>query len=481
MLGVLIIKELRAVVLSPKFPATFAVCAIMIILSVVVGIQEFRATERQNEAAQLLADQSMREETDWKSISNSIYRRPDPMQIFVSGVAYDLGRTAEVGRYSVPLLASSMYAGDPIFAVFRFLDVSFIVLVVLSLLAIVFTFDAICGEREAGTLRLVFSHQVTRAQYLIAKCVGAWVGLVVPLGIPILIGVLFVQLSGIPMTAEDWLRLMLLLGVALLVVSFFIVFGVLISTLTRRPSVSFLLCLTSWVVLVFVIPRAGILVGNQTIHVPTIGSVSGQLTAYWSEQWEELNAGFNSRLTEYEHRWGYEDPAFQQKFKAAEDTLQVALFDRVWDFENRLLQEKRHAQVNQQHLAFALSRISPACIFQLAEMSLANTDVDLKTRYEESLSRYSATFRSYATHKEATSAPKKPAGTGIQLGGGKMIWINSVSKDALDISDLPAFAHPSWPADEALSQVAIDAGLLLCFIFAAFAGAWVAFMRYDLR
>jgi len=43
-----------------------------------------------------------------------------------------------------------------------------------------------------------FSSAVPRAKYLIAKCVGAWLGLVVPIAIPILISILLLFVYAIP-------------------------------------------------------------------------------------------------------------------------------------------------------------------------------------------------------------------------------------------------------------------------------------------
>ena len=43
MLSTLVIKELKAILLSPKFAATFAVASVLILLSVFIGIREYRA------------------------------------------------------------------------------------------------------------------------------------------------------------------------------------------------------------------------------------------------------------------------------------------------------------------------------------------------------------------------------------------------------------------------------------------------------
>ncbi len=43
---------------------------------------------------------------------------------------------------------------------------------VLSLLALIFAYDAIAGERERGTLRLVLTHPIRRWHFLLAKYIS---------------------------------------------------------------------------------------------------------------------------------------------------------------------------------------------------------------------------------------------------------------------------------------------------------------------
>jgi len=192
MLSTLINKELKSIIQSPKFVGSFAVCSVLILLSVYIGIAEYRTAVAQHEAAGQLVDEELRQATSWGGLSTKSYRPPDPMQIFVSGVNYDIGRWSSIGSDAGVKLRHSAYSDDPIFAVFRFVDFAFIVMFVLSLMAIQFTYDAVNGERESGTLKLVFSNAVPRAKYLIAKCAGSWLGLALPLGIPILLSVLLV-------------------------------------------------------------------------------------------------------------------------------------------------------------------------------------------------------------------------------------------------------------------------------------------------
>ncbi|HUU45944.1 MAG TPA: ABC transporter permease subunit, partial [Acidobacteriota bacterium] len=206
MLSTLIQKELKAIILSPKFVATFAACAILILLSIYTGLRDYQASVTGWESSTQLADRQVGEAFNWHRLSYQVQRQPDPMQIFVSGLNNDIGRWSDISAASVVKLRHSHYSDDPIFAVFRHIDFTFIVQVVLSLFAILFTYDAVSGEREAGTLKLVFANNVPRARYLLAKIAGTWLGLVIPLGIPVLLALLIVQFAGVPLTALHWAR-----------------------------------------------------------------------------------------------------------------------------------------------------------------------------------------------------------------------------------------------------------------------------------
>lgn len=483
MLMTLIQKELRAILLSPKFPATFAICSLLIILSVLIGIREYRASVKQFEIGRQLTDQQMREQTNWSSVHNKAFRNPDPMQIFVSGVTFDLGRWSFIDNDNSSRLQNSVYSEDPIFAVFRFMDFSFIVLIVLSLLAIVFTYDAVCGERESGTLRLVFSHSISRAHYLVAKCVGAWLGLIVPMLVPILISLLLLQIFSVPFTGSDWLRLILLMLVALLFLTFFVVFGVLMSSLTRRSSISFLLSLMGWVLFVFIIPRMGILAASQIVPVPSVAEIEGQKETYAKDKWLQYNESMNDRMQSMAHHNGQSDSLSDKEMWAriqAEDSIRKDITTNIQNYETKLLEDQRRAQTVQQRLGFTLCLFSPASAFQLAGMTLSNTDIGLKQRYEETMNRYRADFNAYIEKKQADQPGTNRFTIQIDSKTGFKISVPR-NKEELDLSDLPRFDPPGWSSAGALARVAIDFGLLICLIFAAFAGSWVSFMRYDLR
>ncbi|MGH7491313.1 MAG: ABC transporter permease subunit [bacterium] len=488
MLRTVIEKELKAILLSPKFTVTFATCSLLIVLSVFVGIQEYRTATWQYETATQLAEQQLREASNWFGLSASAYRQLDPMQIFVSGVTNDVGRFALISSFQNIRLRSSLYADDPIFAVFRFIDLTFIFTVVLSLFAILFTYDAINGERENGTLQLTFANPLPRPQYLLGKFLGAWLGLVAPLLIPVLLGLLLVMFFQVPMTATQWARLGAMLGVSFLFFTCFVALGLLSSTLTKRSSISFLISLIVWVLWVLIVPRAAVMAAGQIVRVPSVAEIEAQQDGYERDQWQKLTQQLQERWQkrtaamagmtagereayQNDHEWEWMQEEDKNRKVVQKDLEQNAL---------KLRAELRNRKINQEKLAFSLSRLSPASAYQLAAMNLAGTDVTLKTRYEDAMQQYRDDFN-------AAVEKKREAGGGTD--GVQIRWNSdtgmkiNMGRDggALDVSDLPRFTAPQITFSEAFAPAIIDFGLLGIYAILTFACAFVAFLRCDIR
>ncbi len=488
MISTIIMKELKAIILSPKFTATFAVCSLLLLLSVYVGINEYRASVKQYETATQLSRQEMRETASWMSLTNKTYRKPDPMQIFVSGVNYDIGRLSGIGQYSTVKLQHSAYSDDPIYAVFRFIDFSFIVTIVLSLFALLFTYDAINGERESGTLQLTFSNAVPRAQYILGKLVGSWLGLVVPLTVPVALSVLMLLMYRIPFSPEHWMKLGVLFGVALLYFTVFIAIGLLASALTRHSSISFLIALVVWVLAVLIIPRAGVIISGQIVPVPSVAEIEGQHDAYSKQRWQkfqnEMEVNWRERNAPMENLSAEEREKYRDDHLWAwmeqDDSSRKAMQKEIDVYAVRLNEDLRNRQAAQQELAFVLSRFSPASSFQLTAMNIAGTNIDLKSRYEDAMISYREVFNKFTEKRQKESGGMGGIRVTFDTDKGFKFDVPR-ERGSLNLADMPQFTDPDRSLKNALAPAMVDVGLMSLYALAAFVAAFVGFLRYDVR
>lgn len=487
MLKNIIYSEIKNILYSPKFTVIFFIISIVMILSVYLGIVNYEYSLNQYNTVNQLVREEMNEKSDWMSLSNKIHRKPDQMQIFISGISNDIGRFSSINSIEGIKLTHSFYSNSPVYALFRFIDFGFIVTIILTLFVILFTYDAINGEVERGTLRLVFSNAVPRKLYILGKAIGIWLGLIIPLLIPILLSILLIIIWDIPFTNEHWLRLLILILQTLLLYTFFIVFGIFISTLTRKSSVSFLLSLVIWICLVFIIPRVGIMLAGQIINVPGEEEIQGKKSAYEKQAWEKYMNNSSARwktrnmgimdLTDEERR-KYNDEHMWEWMSEEDEERKLVQSDI--EKHNSLLNEQvKNAKLEQEKLAYTLSRISPVSAFQFSAMVIGGSDISVKTQYETAMNQYRQSFMSYKEEKQKKSGSL--GGIRIMVDSDGRFDLQTGRDQALDISDMPKFNHPDFQLGKVISTILIDAIIIIFLTSVLFVITFFQFLRYDVR
>ncbi len=472
MFKLIVEKELRDIIGSTKFALTFGVCAVLILLTFYVGAKNYQVSQRQYEAAKAENLRQMEGLTDWIMVRNHrIFLPPQPLAALVSGVSNDIGRNVEVrGRGEVGA-EDSRYGDDPIFAIFRFLDLDFVFQIIISLFAILFAYDAISGEKERGTLRLSFANAVPRDKYILGKITGTFLALAIPLLIPILLGSLLLPILGVPMAGDDWMRLAFVVLAGLLYFGVFLTLAVFISALTQRSSNSFLLLLVIWIFAVLIMPRASVLIAGRAVKVPSLdeyASQRGRLSAQlWNEDRKEMN-NFKPQNSGDPEQMLSQFNNFMQKLADNRDK-------KMRELSERLNEERRNREAAQQQVAFGISRLSPAAAFSLASTNLVGTSLRLKQNYQRAAADYQQIYAKFMSEK-----------TGGMLTGGRVMMFRSrdgeeAKKDPINPREIPPFVYQPIPLREVFGATVLDLGILLLFNLVFFAGAYVAFLLYDVR
>jgi len=474
MLKILLEKELREIIYSTKFAITFGVAAVLLLLSFYVGIRNYQESIREFEAAKTTNSTNIASLTDWRSVQHRVFRKPQPLQVLVNGVTNDVGRTTDMRASGELNLINSRFSADPLFAVFRFLDLNFVVIIVFSLFAILFGYDAINGEKEAGTLKLVFANKVSRASFILSKLLGSLIALGVPLLIPLLVGCLMLLGFGIPMSGAEWTRLFLLLAAGLLCFGVFLTLSIMISSLVARSSVSFLLSLVVWIFSVLIIPKGSVVLASQIISAPNMDAIESQKRKFSADQ---MQRRMQATQNYFSSRSMSMDTGFVSAMGAFQDSLQKAYEKERLDFYGRLNEDWRNKKDWQGQWAFGLSRISPTAIFQIAAMNLAGTDVEMKYRYQAELNRYQEGYAKFLQSKIGTTADFI------------RVVIRRYSNDQseeekpkpLNPVEVPDFIDQPRDLGGTVAASLLDIGLLVILNALFFGGAFFAFLKFDLR
>src|SRR5512135_1237171 len=319
MLRDIIKKEILDNITSPKFVFTFLLCAVLILLSVYTGVANYGADKKEYAAAVALAKKNLENQPNYSSLAGLAMKINKPPQVLgtvVSGVEEDVGRVAPVNIAMDPNLVESKYGSNPVFAVFGALDLMFIVKIVLSLFAILFTYDTIVGEKEKGTLKLALSNDVPRDRLILGKAIGGYISLLIPLLIPLLLSLIILLVApNLALNAGDWARLLLTFLMFFMYLSVFFSLGLFVSARTSRSSTSFLVLLFAWVIIVMVIPKVAVLTAAQAKPIPSVHEITAKKDAYLQQIQVESQKTAREQITKIFAEAGKDQKLAQERMQ----------------------------------------------------------------------------------------------------------------------------------------------------------------------
>ena len=469
MLRDIIKKEIQDTIMSPKFVFTFLLCTILILLSVYTGVNNYLAEQKEYSAAVALNRKNLENQQSYQTLAGlgtKINRKPEVLSTIVNGVQEAVGRVATVNIAYDPSMIDSKYSTNPIFAVFGSLDLTFIVKIVLSLFAILFTYDAIVGEKEKGTLKLSLSNKVPKDRLILGKAIGGFISLLIPLIFPLVIGLLILLMyPNVSLSGEDWGRLALICLMFFLYLSVFFALGLFISTRTQSSSTSFLVLLFIWVTFVTIIPKAAVMGARQINPIPSVHEITAQKDAFLQEIQKEAIEEQTNYFKEHPRPQKPEEIAkWNEDVRKWAEDLQQSLTGKI-DEKNAAIERDYQVKMReQQNLAVNLSRISPASALMFGTMTLARTGIASHERFLNSVRSYKPLFTKWVNEKMIRTAD-----------------FDSAQQPKPDLSDMPQHTFEPEGLGDSFRRTLPDIILMIFLILLFFIGAYVSFLRYDVR
>ena len=336
MMMTLIRRELLDNLMTFRFAAAVFITLLLVVANTIVLLKDYEQRLTAYNTAAQESHQELRKEKTYSGYAGElvVHRPPNPLSIFNLGLDKQVGNKIDVYHAFVPTIWDSEKHGadNPFLNLFTSIDIVLVFQGVLSLLALIFAYDALAGERERGTLRLVLTHPIQRGYILFAKYISAMLCLLVPLLISLLLSIILLTTSTtISLSADDFLRIGGIVLTSLLYVSLFYLIGLCISAMTRRTSTALMLCMFVWGVLVLVYPNL-ILTAVDIVPQPnTQISVYNQIKQMW-EEWDRENKRFLRNdavlgpLSRNGEDWGFDLKGAEGSFWEGEDKPSTLLY-----------------------------------------------------------------------------------------------------------------------------------------------------------
>ncbi|MCL4806843.1 MAG: ABC transporter permease [Thermoanaerobaculia bacterium] len=460
-------KEVRDHARGRRFLLGAVMTTVLCLLAAVIRVGDFRQAHQERNLflqrwAPSVTEQLERDEV--VQVENT--RAVSPLSVLAVGlepvVPFRFTSTKEGLRFG-----QGRGAQNSIDALFGYLDVSFVVTTLLSLLSIALTFDSICGERADGTLALMLSYPAERWTIVAAKIVGNAVVAALSLAPALVLAYVYTLASGVgTMSVWHWL---LYTAFACLYALAFVAAGVAISARARRPVDAQLSALFVWALAVFVLPRA-VALGVNYVRPPLRAA---ELAIREDEQLSALRLAHNRRLEKafLLYMSGDSEAAsrrdeFDRARRESTDALRKerrAVLGKIWD-EQRADEEARERYTR------LLAVCSPAAVFQQAGAELAWTGAEQRRHfvaearsYDESIGRRLAESREFFYARETENR-------------GRALVVHE------DVRAFMVPFQPTWvSSDTILRRCVVPFSLMALFALVAFAIALRAADRMDVR
>lgn len=248
MTGTLIRKELLANLLTLRLAVALVFTVLLSALTTVIGSVEHseRMDAYRAEVAEFRKD--LDQATVYAQVQPHIVAPPQPLALFCRGVDKTAGQVVEIYIGRMPASLSSLGGtSNDLMKIFVEIDFATVVTVLLSFLAVVLGFDAVCGERERGTLRQMLVNPVPRGSVIVAKLIGGLLSLWIPLALAFVLALLIASSNpDVLFSGDDWVRLALLFILSCLFLGQVFSLSLMVSTLTRDSATALIICLFAW-------------------------------------------------------------------------------------------------------------------------------------------------------------------------------------------------------------------------------------------
>lgn len=296
--------------------------------------------------------------------SPNIVLPPNPVSVLVQGLDPRLGKVYELTSLGVTVHSNERTI-NRLFSLFAVPDQMFIIKVVLALTALLMSFDALCGEKEQGTLKLLLASGGRRSDIYAGKFLGRYLLTVSPFVIASLACVAVLSLLPDIQAGGYFLgRCALVLLVALVYAAVFTALGLLISSVAHRSETSLALSMSAWVLLVFVIPEAGPGIAQAARSVPASDRVEMETRQHF------IQAVFER---------------IEREKITGNGTDGMRMVDEIREANSQLMESYRPKLNDQITLADVLMRWSPAGAVTFLLADVTNTGIAEELRLKDAV------------------------------------------------------------------------------------------------
>ena len=338
-------------------------------------------------------------------------------------------------------------------------DWVFIIGGLLSLMALLFTFDAFIGEKERGTLKLIMAQSLPRHTLLLGKFLGAMLALALALSLAIVVNLLIVlALSQVNLGLVEAGRIVGMVGLSLLYLACFVGLGLWVSIRSSTTRSSLVGVLLLWTCGALLWPATGGALAARVL----VSEFEEELILGWGFAHNSTPA--HESLLTLKRRLGNRDLRNPQKVRQLADA-QRAVRQFNQNREDRFLAYSLGEVENARHIV----RLSPTGCFQYGMEALAGTGLARHKSFVEQARTYVQQFEQTMLNRDRDD----PKSMHIHL------VAQGLSRQKIDPDTLPVFTE-NLSATTLLRHAVVDVIGLFFFAILTYMLAYRAWLRASI-
>ncbi len=465
MLKNIIIHEIQQYLYSLRFQIAMILILVMYTTTSVVYIFENNQVVEDYNKLKSDQEEMIREKAEENATTLAIsrsrfYQSPRNNNFIASLEESKMPNNIQYSAYNVFRFDISQGKNNPFILPTGNVNWQYLIILLFSFLAIVFSFDAVSGEKESKTLSLVLSNSVPRSTLLFGKLVGITTVLSVFALVGSLLSAIILMLSpDVAFNLQLVNEILIYLVFVILLITTLSCLGILSSVLFSSSNMSLLFSLSLWLVFMFVIPNTALLL-SETIFPVEKHEVTQQKIddAYWEIEGSYPDGKWSSRSNE---------PFFPKHEIRAE--MRMELMKSEYNFRHA----RYNALFNQLESTRKLSWISPLAVFNYGTEALLDGGyVRFRKNWDDML-MYQPQFFDFFKEFDAND-PDSPH------------WLNpyedySTSRKPLDSQSVPRFKERKTSLGERFNNMATYFMLLIIYSGVLFSIALIRFSKFDAR
>ncbi len=417
MIGLIARKDFLLNLTSARFVIGLAVCLLVIPFTLVTSVDRYKQQINVYKTASEKVETEYKAAKVYSNVRPSVIHRPEALAVFSEGVSRNMGNTVQLQYGEYPLLLSGVAGfSNPLLNAFFSLDFATVIAIVLSLFALVFSYDAFTRERENNTLKMILVNRINRSAFFIGKFLGILLTLVPMLLFCFVTGILFLLLSpDIALDGAMWTNVLLLFLSAVLYVVVFVLFGLFVSAMSKRSSTSIAVCLLCWIWLLFLVPNIAVWSAKSFVKTEQYDNMQLALDdveePYWKEREEKSREILKMLDIDGLSHWNYNGGSdgylefsgglrkaldYHLNFSTWEVPRLIDYADKKWAVQKEYLD----GLVKQERFQQRLALLSPSEIFGQLASSLCYSDPGYYLVYMERVREYRQTFIDYVRERK---------------------------------------------------------------------------------